>query len=197
MYNGPSETGRYPFVHCNVLFLCTFFNIWLCLLILFSFCTFFTLHSFDFAFVCVSIFSCSTLLKLHYYRVALFYVVFFMLHFSCLALFSCCTSAHFLYCTISMLLFFCIAIFLPGTFFVLHSFHVAYFFVLNSFRFSLFLYRTIFMLHLFQSAVFSHCSFFTLHYFHPALFSLNFQFWTFQILLFSWCISSNNNTCIT
>ena len=159
----------------TVIHLCTimyrscalFFNIWLCRLILFSFCNFFTLRSFDFAFFRVSIFS---LLNLHYYHVALFYIVLFHV-----AVLLCYILFILHFCTFIILYyfhaaFFRIAIFLPCTFFVLHSFHVAYFFLLHSLCISLFLYCTFFMLRFIQIALFSLCPFFILHYFHPALF---------------------------
>ena len=94
------QLWRYLLVHYSALFLRTFFNVWLCHIILFLFCTFFMLCSFNVALFCVAlilfyilfklhisillfllqIFSCSTYSTVLFLHVALFsYYIFLML----------------------------------------------------------------------------------------------------------------------
>ena len=98
---------RIMFVHCNALFLCTFFRIsqWQFLFFMshFSCCTFFVLNHFIVALFCVVIFSCSTFFRIALcLRIAIFYIallhlamfsfcIFLFLHSSHVAIFSCCT----------------------------------------------------------------------------------------------------------
>ena len=72
--------SRYPFLHYSALFLCSFFSIWLCHIILFLFSTFFILCSFDVALFWVALILFYTLYKLH------ISILLFLSHF-----FSCCT----------------------------------------------------------------------------------------------------------
>ena len=143
----------------------------------FALFSFFTLHSFDFAFVCVSIFSCSTLLKLHYYRVALFYVVLFHV-----ALFLSCALFMLHFCTFFILHYFHAAFFLHCNIFTWHFLRVALiscciFFrveLLSFFTFSVSHYFHVALLQYFHIALFSHCIIFILHY----------LVWTFSFELF-------------
>ena len=129
------RTTRYPFVHPNALFLCTFFAYFT--LALFS-CFLVLLH--------VALASCRTFSVLHSFRIWLYpYLTLSMtLYFfiwQSLAVFS---SSLFSCCTLFMLHLFvyCTALTSCCTFFILHSFQV-----------SLFLCCTLFVLHFSKSLI--------------------------------------------
>ena len=188
------RTARYPILHSNVLFLCTFFPC-------FTLATFFILHFFTLCFFHSKRFSCCTLFVLHFGQIRLFpgstflMLYYFIWKFSRVALwtnsmlhvFSCFT---FHVATFSASPFFHVTPFFHCIFFVVHSLLVTTFswfilflkflhvalnscctsFVLRYFQAAFFFhvgffsFCTPFMLHLFAC-----CSFSESHIFHLAL----------------------------
>ena len=145
-------------------------------------------------FFLVGLFLCFTLVKLHYFHVALFpryflsYFKFPVLHSLHVALFSycansmlqmflCCTlfMLHlFSFCTLFMLHLFCVALFWWCTLFTLHFFLVL--FILVLFYVELCSCCTFLLLHSFQVALFPCCTFFILYFFYVAPFCLLYFF---------------------